>query len=150
MVFGNMGDDSGTGVAFTRDPASGEKKPYGDYLPNAQGEDVVAGIRNTLKLEELGDVQPKAWTELQQHMGKLERHYKDMCDIEFTIEEGRLWLLQTRVGKRTARAEWEIAADMVEEGLIDDVTAVRDRLTAGKLDELFKPAIKAELKDSKD
>ena len=151
MVFGNKGGEhSGTGVAFTRDPASGENKPYGDYLPNAQGEDVVAGIRNTLKLEELGDVQPKAWEELQAHMKKLEQHYKDMLDIEFTVEEGTLWLLQTRVGKRTGRAEWEIAADMVDEGLIDEITAVRDRLTAGKLDELFKPAVEASLKDSKE
>ena len=151
MVFGNKGgEESGTGVAFTRDPASGENKPYGDYLANAQGEDVVAGIRSTLRLEQLGDVQPKAWEELQAHMKTLENHYKDMCDIEFTVEEGRLWLLQTRVGKRTARAEWEIAADMVEEGLIDEVTAVRDRLTAGKLDELFKPAVEAKLKDSKE
>ncbi|HYY44113.1 MAG TPA: PEP/pyruvate-binding domain-containing protein, partial [Actinomycetota bacterium] len=129
MVFGNMGDDSGTGVAFTRDPSTGEKRPYGDYLPNAQGEDVVAGIRNTLKLDQLGDVMPDAWRELQDHMQTLERHFRDMCDIEFTIERGKLWLLQTRVGKRTALAEWVIAEDMVEEGLIDEETAVRDRLT---------------------
>ena len=148
MVFGNKGEDSGTGVAFTRDPSSGEKKPYGDYLVDAQGEDVVAGIRNTLKLEDMGEVQPEAWDELQGHMGTLERHFKDMCDIEFTVEQGKLWLLQTRTGKRTALAEWAIAYDMVEEGLIDDVKAVRDRLTADKLDELFKPRIKAELKDS--
>ncbi|MDQ3783577.1 MAG: pyruvate, phosphate dikinase [Actinomycetota bacterium] len=148
MVFGNKGEDSGTGVAFTRDPSSGEKKPYGDYLVDAQGEDVVAGIRNTLKLEDMGGVQPEAWDELQGHMGTLERHFKDMCDIEFTVEQGKLWLLQTRTGKRTALAEWAIAYDMVEEGLIDDVKAVRDRLTADKLDELFKPRIKAELKDS--
>jgi pyruvate, orthophosphate dikinase len=146
MVFGNRGDNSGTGVAFTRDPSTGEKKPYGDYLPNAQGEDVVAGIRNTLPLDEMGDVQPDAYVELKKHMATLERHYRDMCDIEFTVEEGKLWLLQTRVGKRTARAEWEIAWDMAQEGLIDDETAVRDRLTAGRLDELFKPAIKADLK----
>jgi pyruvate, orthophosphate dikinase len=149
MVFGNKGDDSGTGVAFTRDPSTGEKKPYGDYLANAQGEDVVAGIRNTLPLEEMGTVQPDAYEELKEHMATLERHYRDMCDIEFTVEEGRLWLLQTRVGKRTARAEWEIAWDMEEEGLIDDETAVRDRLTAGRLDELFKPEIKPELKKTK-
>ncbi|MDQ3985885.1 MAG: pyruvate, phosphate dikinase [Actinomycetota bacterium] len=148
MVFGNRGDDSGTGVAFTRDPATGEKKPYGDYLPNAQGEDVVAGIRNTLQLHEMGSAQPRAWAELQEHMGTLERHFKDMCDIEFTVEEGKLWLLQTRVGKRTARAEWEIAWDMAEEGLIDDETAVRDRLTADRLDELFKPSIRGDLKHS--
>ncbi|MBA2274885.1 MAG: pyruvate, phosphate dikinase, partial [Actinobacteria bacterium] len=104
MVFGNKGEDSGTGVAFTRDPSSGEKKPYGDYLVDAQGEDVVAGIRNTLKLEDMGGVQPEAWDELQGHMGTLERHFKDMCDIEFTVEQGKLWLLQTRTGKRTALA----------------------------------------------
>ncbi|MDQ4095359.1 MAG: pyruvate, phosphate dikinase, partial [Actinomycetota bacterium] len=143
MVFGNMGGDSGTGVAFTRDPATGEDRPYGDYLENAQGEDVVAGIRNTLALEEMGNVQPKAWAELQKHMKTLERHYKDMCDIEFTVEKGKLWLLQTRVGKRTALAEWVIANDMIDEGLIDVETAVRDRVTAGKLDELFKPSITA-------
>jgi pyruvate,orthophosphate dikinase len=146
MVFGNKGENSGTGVAFTRDPASGENKPYGDYLENAQGEDVVAGIRNTLKLEELGTKQPQAWTDLQGHMKTLENHFHDMCDIEFTVEEGKLWLLQTRVGKRTATAEWVIAHDMKGEGLIDVETAVRDRLTAGKLDELFKPVIKAALK----
>jgi pyruvate,orthophosphate dikinase len=148
MVFGNKGDDSGTGVAFTRDPSTGERKPYGDYLKNAQGEDVVAGIRNTLALEDMGNEQPAAYEELKAHMATLERHFRDMCDIEFTVEEGKLWLLQTRVGKRTALAEWVIAADMVEEGLIDEMTADRDRLTAGKLDELFKPIIKADVKAS--
>ncbi|HWL65374.1 MAG TPA: pyruvate, phosphate dikinase [Actinomycetota bacterium] len=144
MVFGNKGNDSGTGVAFTRDPSSGEKRPYGDYLVNAQGEDVVAGIRNTIPLEDMGAEQPDAFVELKQHMDTLEKHFKDMCDIEFTVEERKLWLLQTRVGKRTALAEWVIAFDMVEEGLIDEATAVRDRLTAGKLDELFKPVLKPE------
>jgi pyruvate,orthophosphate dikinase len=146
MVFGNFGDDSGTGVAFTRDPATGDKVPYGDYLPNAQGEDVVAGIRNTMPLSEMAQIQPEAWEQLQANMAILERHYRDMCDIEFTVERGKLWMLQTRVGKRTALAEWVIANDMVQEGLIDEVTAVRDRLTAGKLDELFKPVIAAEQK----
>jgi pyruvate,orthophosphate dikinase len=150
MVFGNKGEDSGTGVAFTRDPASGDKRPYGDYLPNAQGEDVVAGIRNTLELEEMGETQAQAYAELRRAMATLERHYRDMCDIEFTVENGKLWLLQTRVGKRTALAEWTIAEDMAEEGLVDDETGVRDRLTAGKLDELFKPVIKAALKSSKE
>jgi pyruvate,orthophosphate dikinase len=149
MVFGNRGDDSGTGVAFTRDPSTGEKKPYGDYLPNAQGEDVVAGIRNTLALEDMRREQAAAFDELENHMSTLERHFKDMCDIEFTVEQSKLWLLQTRVGKRTALAEWGIAHDMVEEGLVDEITVVRDRLTAGKLDELFKPVIKAALKRSK-
>src|ERR1041385_7692226 len=118
MVFGNMGDDSGTGVAFTRDPATGEKRPYGDYLANAQGEDVVAGIRNTLRLEDLEEINPKAYRELRDGMDTLERHYRDMCDIEFTIERGKLWFLQTRVGKRTSFAEWVMAYDMWEEGLI--------------------------------
>ena len=144
MVFGNRGDDSGTGVAFTRDPSTGEDVPYGDYLANAQGEDVVAGIRNTTPLMDMGKEQPDAFEELKGHMKTLENHYRDMCDIEFTVEQGKLWLLQTRVGKRTALAEWVIAYDMVEEGLIDEETAVRDRLTAGKLDELFKPGLKPE------
>ena len=148
MVFGNKGEASGTGVAFTRDPATGENRPYGDYLPNAQGEDVVAGIRNTLALEDMGEAQPAAFEELKRHMKTLENHFKDMCDIEFTVEEEKLWLLQTRVGKRTSLAEWTIAFDMVEEGLIDEKVAVRDRLTAGKLDELFKPIIRTDLKQS--
>jgi pyruvate,orthophosphate dikinase len=140
MVFGNRGDRSGTGVAFTRNPANGDKRPYGDYLENAQGEDVVAGIRNTLELDEMGRVQPQAWEELQRHMRTLERHYRDMCDIEFTVEEGKLWLLQTRVGKRTAFAEWIMAYDMVDEGLIDTDTGLT-RLTADRLEELFKKVI---------
>ena len=142
MVFGNKGQDSGTGVAFTRDPSTGEKRPYGDYLQNAQGEDVVAGIRNTVPLQEMGSLQPKAWEELKKHMNKLEKRFKDMCDIEFTVEQGKLWLLQTRVGKRTAIAEWVIAKDMIDEGVIKPKTAAQDRVTAGKLDELFKPSIK--------
>ena len=150
MVFGNRGDDSGTGVAFTRDPSTGDKEPYGDYLANAQGEDVVAGIRNTLALDEMAGEQPDAYRDLQAHMNTLEEHFKDMCDIEFTVESGKLWLLQTRVGKRTSLAEWVIAYDMVEEGLIDETTGVRDRLTAGKLDELFKPIIKSSDKDDND
>ena len=140
MVFGNKGDDSGTGVAFTRNPANGDPRPYGDYLPNAQGEDVVAGIRNTLALEQMGEVQPQAWTELQSHMQTLERHYHDMCDIEFTVEQGKLWLLQTRIGKRTAFAEWIMAYDMQDEGLVDVDTAVL-RLDANRLEELFKKVI---------
>jgi pyruvate, orthophosphate dikinase len=140
MVFGNKGDDSGTGVAFTRNPANGDPRPYGDYLPNAQGEDVVAGIRNTLALDQMGEVQPRAWSELQAHMRTLERHYRDMCDIEFTVEQGKLWLLQTRIGKRTAFAEWIMACDMQDEGLIDADTAVL-RLDANRLEELFKKVI---------
>src|SRR6266542_86919 len=140
MVFGNKGDDSGTGVAFTRNPANGDPHPYGDYLLNAQGEDVVAGIRNTLALDQMGEVQPQAWSELQEDMQKLERHYRDMCDIEFTVEQGKLWLLQTRVGKRTAFAEWIMAYDMQDEGLIDVGTALL-RLDADRLEELFKKVI---------
>jgi pyruvate, orthophosphate dikinase len=140
MVFGNKGDDSGTGVAFTRNPANGDPHPYGDYLSNAQGEDVVAGIRNTLALDQMGEVQPRAWEELQQHMRTLERHYRDMCDIEFTVEQGKLWLLQTRIGKRTAFAEWIMAYDMLDEGLIDVDTAML-RLDADRLEELFKKVI---------
>jgi pyruvate, orthophosphate dikinase len=142
MVFGNRGEDSGTGVAFTRNPANGDPAPYGDYLVNAQGEDVVSGIRNTMKLEEMGDVQPRAWEELQGHMAALEHHYRDMCDIEFTVEGGKLWLLQTRVGKRTAFAEWIMAYDMLSEGLIE-VDVAMLRLDANRLEELFKKVIAA-------
>src|SRR6266536_3191893 len=140
MVFGNKGDDSGTGVAFTRNPANGDPQPYGDYLPNAQGEDVVAGIRNTLALDQMAEVQPQAWRELQEHMRNLERRYRDMCDIEFTVEQGKLWLLQTRVGKRTAFAEWVMAFDMLDEDLVGLDTAVL-RLDADRLEELFKKVI---------
>jgi pyruvate,orthophosphate dikinase len=137
MVFGNRGDDSGTGVAFTRDPSTGEKVPYGDYLPNAQGEDVVAGIRNTLKLAELQNLDPTSYGRLIHVMDTLEGHYRDMCDIEFTIEKGKLWILQTRIGKRTAFAEWVMASDMLEEQLIDEDTALL-RVNADRLEELFK------------
>jgi pyruvate,orthophosphate dikinase len=140
MVFGNRGMDSGTGVAFTRDPATGEKVPYGDYLPNAQGEDVVAGIRNSLRLAELEELDPKSYRELVEVMDTLERHYRDMCDIEFTIERGKLWILQTRIGKRTAFAEWIMAHDMLEEGLIADDEALL-RVDANRLEELFKRVI---------
>ena len=143
MVFGNRGEDSGTGVAFTRDPSTGEKVPYGDYLPNAQGEDVVAGIRNTLRIVELEQLDPEAYTELRQHMDTLERHYRDMCDIEFTIEKRKLWILQVRVGKRTAFAEWVMAHDMLAEELIDADTALL-RVDANRLEELFKRRVRAE------
>ncbi len=143
MVFGNRGQDSGTGVAFTRDPATGENVPYGDYLPNAQGEDVVAGIRNTFPLAELEKLDPVSYGELIQVMHTLEMHYRDMCDIEFTIERGRLWILQTRIGKRTAFGEWVMAYDMLEEGLIDEDTALL-RVDANRLEELFKRTVKAE------
>ncbi|MEW2614775.1 pyruvate, phosphate dikinase [Streptomyces sp. NPDC047880] len=118
MVFGNLGPDSGSGVAFTRDPATGHRGLYGDYLPNAQGEDVVAGIRNTVGLEQLRHLNPEAYVQLRDHMGLLETHYRDLCDIEFTIERGRLWMLQTRVGKRTAEAAFTIAAGLIDEELI--------------------------------
>ncbi|MFE9924817.1 pyruvate, phosphate dikinase [Streptomyces sp. NPDC005774] len=118
MVFGNLGPDSGSGVAFTRDPATGRSGLYGDYLPNAQGEDVVAGIRNTVPLDELGRLNPDAFTRLRDHMATLEAHYRDLCDIEFTIERGTLWMLQTRVGKRTAEAAFTLAADLTDEGVI--------------------------------
>ncbi|WP_416981922.1 pyruvate, phosphate dikinase [Streptomyces sp. T028] len=118
MVFGNLGADSGSGVAFTRDPATGRPGLYGDYLANAQGEDVVAGIRNTVPLTALEELDPTSYAELRRHMGVLESHYRDLCDIEFTIERGRLWMLQTRVGKRTAEAAFAIAAELADEGLI--------------------------------
>jgi pyruvate, orthophosphate dikinase len=145
MVFGNRGEDSGTGVVFTRDPATGEKAPTGDYLPNAQGEDVVAGIRNTLPVADMAKIQPKAWRDLVKNLTKLEKHFHDMCDVEFTVEQKVLWMLQTRVGKRTAQAEWIIAADMVDERLITRDTGVL-RLGPNRLDELFKPVINRDVK----
>jgi pyruvate,orthophosphate dikinase len=138
MVFGNRGPDSGSGVCFTRDPASGHQGVYGDYLPNAQGEDVVAGIRNTVSLADLGDLDPTSHDELLAIMAKLEQHYRDMCDIEFTIEQGRLWMLQTRVGKRTAEAAFRIADQMATEGLIDLDEALR-RVTGAQLAQLMFP-----------
>jgi pyruvate,orthophosphate dikinase len=143
MVFGNRGEDSGTGVAFTRDPSTGEHVPYGDYLANAQGEDVVAGIRNTLPLAKLEELDPASYKGLREVMDTLERHYRDMCDIEFTIEKGRLWILQTRVGKRTAFGEWVMASEMLTEGLIDEATAVL-RVDANRLEELFKRRVEAD------
>lgn len=118
MVFGNLGSDSGSGVAFTRDPATGRPGLYGDYLANAQGEDVVAGIRNTVPLTALADLDPVSYERLRGHLRVLETHYRDLCDIEFTIERGRLWMLQTRVGKRTAEAAFAIAAALVDEQLV--------------------------------
>jgi pyruvate,orthophosphate dikinase len=138
MVFGNKGDDSGTGVAFTRDPATGENRPYGDFLRNAQGEDVVAGIRDVEKLDTMAEIFPECHAQLLDAMRTLETHYRDMCDIEFTIEQGRLFLLQTRVGKRTAAAALRMAVDMVDEGLIDKREAVR-RVEPAQLDQLLHP-----------
>src|SRR6185436_3533951 len=125
MVFGNLGADSGTGVAFTRDPATGAPGVYGDYLSNAQGEDVVAGIRNTMPLQELENLDKASFDELMRIMGVLEQHYRDLCDIEFTIERGKLWMLQTRVGKRTPAAAFIVAAQLVDEGVIDMDEALR-------------------------
>jgi pyruvate,orthophosphate dikinase len=138
MVFGNMGMDSGTGVAFTRDPASGNQGIYGDYLQNAQGEDVVAGIRNTVPLADLEGIDKPAYDELLAIMQKLESHYHDLCDIEFTVERGKLWMLQTRVGKRTAGAAFRIAVQLVDQGLIDLDEAVR-RVTGDQLAQLMFP-----------
>ncbi|MGI8523936.1 MAG: pyruvate, phosphate dikinase [Nocardioides sp.] len=138
MVFGNRGDTSGSGVAFTRDPASGNQGVYGDYLQNAQGEDVVAGIRNTVSLADLKDLDEKSHDELLHIMDNLEKHYQDMCDIEFTIERGKLWMLQTRVGKRTPEAAFRIARHMADEGLINDDEAAR-RVTGAQLAQLMFP-----------
>ncbi|MBU7599070.1 pyruvate, phosphate dikinase [Streptomyces sp. P38-E01] len=138
MVFGNLGPDSGTGVAFTRDPASGQQGVYGDYLQNAQGEDVVAGIRNTVALAELETLDKKSYDELMQIMETLETHYKDLCDIEFTIERGKLWMLQTRVGKRTAAAAFRIATQLVDQGLIDEAEALQ-RVNGAQLAQLMFP-----------
>jgi pyruvate,orthophosphate dikinase len=138
MVFGNGGDDSGTGVAFTRDPASGAQGIYGDYLQNAQGEDVVAGIRNTVPLADLEQIDKKSYDELLEIMATLENHYRDLCDIEFTIEHGKLWMLQTRVGKRTPGAAFRIACQLVDQGLIDMDEAVR-RVTGAQLAQLMFP-----------
>jgi pyruvate,orthophosphate dikinase len=138
MAFGNVGEGSGTGVAFTRDPGSGEKGVYGDYLPDAQGEDVVAGIRNTLSLHDLEQRDKKSYDELMSIMTTLEGHYRDICDIEFTIERGKLWMLQTRVGKRTAGAAFRIAIQLVDEGVISMDEAV-ERVTGGQLAQLMFP-----------
>ncbi len=140
MVFGNMGENSGTGVGFTRDPSTGEKKFFAECLINAQGEDVVAGIRTPLRIEELGKRLPDAYRELDSIYKKLEKHYKDMLDIEFTVQESKLYMLQTRVGKRTTAAALKIAIDMVKEKLIDKKTAVI-RIDPDQLDQLLHPTI---------
>jgi pyruvate,orthophosphate dikinase len=143
MVFGNLGMDSGTGVAFTRDPATGQRGVYGDYLQNAQGEDVVAGIRNTVPLADLEKIDKKSYDELLEIMAKLEGHYRDLCDIEFTIERGKLWMLQTRVGKRTAAAAFRIATSLVDEGMIDIDEALR-RVKGAQLAQLMFPRFDSE------
>ncbi len=138
MVFGNTGPDSGTGVLFTRNPSTGEKKTYGEFLFNAQGEDIVAGIRTPLDLEELNIKRPKIYKQLIDILDNLEAHYKEMQDVEFTIEEGTLFILQTRTGKRTAHAAVQIAVDLVEEGLIDKEEALL-RVDTGQIDQLLHP-----------
>jgi len=138
MVFGNMGNDSGTGVAFTRNPSTGEKKMMGEYLLNAQGEDVVAGIRNADPIEHLKTQMPEAYNQFMDITAKLEKHYKDMQDVEFTIERGKLWMLQTRSGKRTAKSAIKVAVDMVNEGLIGKEEAIQ-RVTTENVDTLLHP-----------
>jgi pyruvate, orthophosphate dikinase len=145
MVFGNMGWDSGTGVTFTRDPANGEKKLYGDYLMNAQGEDVVAGIRNTKKIQDLEKDLPESYQEFLAICEKLEQHYREMQDVEFTIESRKLWMLQTRDGKRTAKAAVKIAVDMANEGLISRKEAVM-RVKPSDVDTLLHPRFDMEAK----
>ncbi|MGH3680304.1 MAG: pyruvate, phosphate dikinase [Natronosporangium sp.] len=139
MVFGNLGPDSGTGVAFTRDPGTGANGVYGDYLANAQGEDVVAGIRNTVPLQDLERLDKPSYDQLMSIMATLERHYRDLCDIEFTVERRKLWMLQTRVGKRTAAAAFTIATHLVDEGVIDLDEALQ-RVTGAQLAQLMFPA----------
>ncbi|ONI76843.1 pyruvate, phosphate dikinase [Kribbella sp. ALI-6-A] len=138
MVFGNLGMDSGTGVAFTRDPSSGQPGVYGDYLQNAQGEDVVAGIRNTVPLADLEQIDKASYDDLMRIMATLEGHYRDLCDIEFTVERGKLWMLQTRVGKRTAAAAFRIATSLVDEGVIDIDEALK-RVKGAQLAQLMFP-----------
>jgi len=157
MVFGNRGETSATGVAFTRDPSTGEKRYYGEFLVNAQGEDVVAGIRtpqpltlamkrsNGSALPAMEEVMPEAYAELAEVFDRLERHYREMQDIEFTVQEGRLWILQTRSGKRTTQAALKIAVDMAEEGLIDQDQAVR-RIDPASLDQLLHPMLDPDAK----
>ena len=149
MVFGNMGDDCATGVAFTRNPATGEKKLFGEFLVNAQGEDVVAGIRTPLPMEQLADIMPEAYAEFQRNCDILEYHYKDMQDMEFTIENNKLYMLQTRSGKRTANAALKIAVDLVSEGLITEKEAVL-QINPKQLDALLHPHFNEQsLKDGK-
>ena len=140
MVYGNRGARSGSGVAFTRDPETGEPTPYGEYLPTAQGEDVVAGVRTAVPLSRLHELDPASYQRLHAVMGTLERNYRDMCDIEFTVEDGRLWILQTRVGKRSPAAAFRIAADLAEEGWITDDEALV-RVSGEQLTQLLSPRL---------
>jgi len=146
MVFGNMGFDSGTGVAFTRNPSTGEKELYGEYLLNAQGEDVVAGVRTPRKISKLKDEMPEVFEQFVKICDMLEKHYRDVQDMEFTIERGKLWMLQTRTGKRTARAAIKIAVDMVHEGLINEEEAVM-RVTPEQVDQLLHPVFDSKAKE---
>ncbi|MFF7274911.1 pyruvate, phosphate dikinase [Streptomyces griseorubiginosus] len=146
MVFGNLGSDSGTGVAFTRDPATGEGGRYGDYLPDAQGEDVVAGVRDALPLAELEKLDPRAYAELGDHLHTLEDHYRDLCDVEFTVERGKLWILQTRIGKRTAEAAFRIAHDLREEKAITADEALT-RVDGAELTRLMFPRFETRATD---
>ncbi|MHC1572564.1 MAG: pyruvate, phosphate dikinase [Methanosarcinales archaeon] len=145
MVFGNMGENSGTGVAFTRNPATGEKRFFGEFLMNAQGEDVVAGIRTPQPIEDLKNAMPEVYDELESIYKRLETHFKDMQDIEFTIEDGKLFMLQTRTGKRTATAAIKIAVDMVKEGLITETEAVK-RIKPEQVDQILHPMIDPDAK----
>jgi pyruvate,orthophosphate dikinase len=143
MVFGNLGSTSGTGVCFTRDPATGKPGVYGDYLSNAQGEDVVSGIRNTLSLDDFAKLDADSYKQLTRIMRRLETHYRDLCDIEFTVERGKLWMLQTRVGKRTAAAAFRIATQLVDEQLITMDEAL-ERVTGAQLAQLMFPQFDAD------
>jgi pyruvate,orthophosphate dikinase len=147
MVFGNMGSDSATGVAFTRDPATGERKLYGEYLINAQGEDVVAGTRTPRPIAELAKELPKSYDEFLRVCEMLEKHYKDVQDLEFTVERGRLWMLQTRTGKRTAQAAVKIAVDMANENFISREEAIL-RVEPGQIDQLLHPRFEQAAKDA--
>src|SRR6185312_4108919 len=140
MVFGNKGDSSGTGVCFTRDPSTGERRLFGEFLVDAQGEDVVAGIRTPEPIEGMLDRLPEAYRQLVETLERLEEHYREMQDVEFTVEEGALFLLQTRTGKRTARAALRIAVEMTDEGLITKEEAVA-RIDPGQLDQLLHPML---------
>ena len=148
MVFGNTGNNSGTGVAFTRDPNTGEDEFFGDYLINAQGEDVVAGIRTPEPITQLHAEMPKVYEQLMDIRKKLESHYKEMQDIEFTVQDGTLYMLQTRTGKRTGTAAVRIAVEMVKEGLIDQKTALK-RVSPDSLNHLLLPQLDPKAKASR-
>ena len=144
MVFGNTGDNSGTGVCFTRNPSSGEKVFYGDYLVNAQGEDVVAGIRTPMHLTEMKRIMPKVYGQLEKVRVTLEKHFHDMQDMEFTVEDGKLYMLQTRTGKRTPSAAFQMAVDMANEKLISKEEAIM-RIKPEDIERLFYPVIDAKV-----